>query len=170
MITFGTSVSARGATGYDVTLARMDATVATDLGDSFAQMSPWNQYPMTAATLTHYFASEEAGAPRYLVRLASGAETAIGVLGIRENWLRGPYIQFLGLVEAYQRHAIGEALLGHVETAARQQRAQNLWVMASQFNDRAIAFYERSGFFPVSDIDALVSPDHSEVLLRKRLR
>ncbi len=169
MIPFGTNVSKQGATGIEVTLTRMDDKVAADLADRFSQMSPWSHYPFTPDDLARYFATEEAGAPRYAVRLTSEPDAAIGALGLRENWLRGPYIQFLGLTEVFQSRSIGKALLCQVKTTAHQDGAQNLWAMASQFNKRAIAFYRRFGFFPVADIDALVTPDQSEVLLRKRL-
>lgn len=170
MIPVGTEITARGAGGVNVTLAMMTDAAAETLADAFAQMPPWSCYPVPRNDLVGYLAGNEAGAPRYTVRLADGSNAIIGALGLRENWLRGPYIQFLGLTRDFQNHGIGAALLGTVEDLALETNAHNLWVMASQFNDRALVFYRRWGFSPVASIDALVAPEQTEVLLRKRLR
>jgi hypothetical protein len=42
-------------------------------------------------------------------------------------------------------------------------------VCASEFNARAIEFYERHGFDRVGAIPDLISPGFAELLLRKRL-
>lgn len=169
MIPFGSSLSQQDASAVAITLTEFEAAAAAQLADAFAGMSPWNQYPFTPDTLAKYFTANEPGAPRYALRCADGTNTVIGALGLRENWLRGPYIQFLGLTETFQCRGIGEALLGNIEASARANGAQNIWVMASEFNDRAQNFYCRFGFSPAAHIDALVSADKTEVLLRKRL-
>ena len=66
-----------------------------------------------------------------------------GAIGVRRNWLRGPYLQFLGILPAFQRRGIGSVALDWFEGEARAAQAQNLWVAASDFNARALAFYER---------------------------
>lgn len=169
MIPFNTKVPALTANGFDIVLQPMSVEDAASLATAFSTMSPWSRYPFTPDTLQSYLTEEEAGAPRFAVHVDGGATPAVGALGLRTNWLRGPYIQFLGLTEPFQNRGIGAALLGEVETQARQAGAQNVWVMASQFNDRALDFYRRFGFFPVARIDALVTADQTEVLLRKRL-
>lgn len=169
MIPFDTTILGRGITDIDIALTRMNDTAAKDLAGAFSQMSPWIHYPFSPDELTRYFTKKEEDAPRYVVRRADNKNTVIGALGLRENWLRGPYIQFLGLTEAFQNRSVGEALLGHIAETAQHDGAQNLWVMASQFNKRALVFYQRHGFNPVATIDALVTDDKSEVLLRKRL-
>jgi len=170
MIPFGTSLTKLDASGLPITLADVDQAAAAVLADAFASMSPWSHYPFTPDALAKYLTTKEVGAPRYVLRCADGSNLAIGALGLRENWLRGPYIQFLGLTKSFQCRSVGEALLYEIETHARGDGAQNLWVMASAFNKRAQNFYCRFGFSPVADIDALVSVDQTEVLLRKRLR
>jgi ribosomal protein S18 acetylase RimI-like enzyme len=88
---------------------------------------------------------------------------------VRRNWLRGPYLQFLGVLPAFQHRGIGSLALTWFENEARTGRAQNLWVAASDFNARALSFYERRGFNRVATLEDLIVKGGSEILLRKRL-
>jgi GNAT superfamily N-acetyltransferase len=152
--------------GRLVTAAPLDAAIGPQLADVFASMEPWAAYPYPAAALAVYFARATAEAPRLAIdhdgRLA-------GVVGLRLDWLRGPYIQFLGLLPEAQGKGLGAVVLAWVETEARRSGARNLWVAASDFNTGALRFYERAGFHRVADLDGLVRDDRIEVLLRKRL-
>ena len=147
-------------------LCKVGAQEARILGAGFAAIDPWARYPYPASALEGYFAAEEPGAPRYAIKL----DTALaGALGLRHNWLRGPYIQFLGLLPGHQSAGIGASILGWIESQARGDDQRNLWVAASDFNTRAIRFYERYGFTRTADLDGLVGDGKIEVLLRKRL-
>ena len=150
--------------GFD--LEPMTPVAAQLVGPLLASIDPWARYAYTGKALTAFLASEEAGAPR----LAIKADRVIaGAVGIRNNWLRGPYLQFLGILPAYQSHGIGGAILDWLETEARTVSAQNLWVAASEFNTRALSFYERHGFGRIATLSDLVVEGSSEILLRKRL-
>lgn len=165
----GTRISLPGPSGGEIILSNLTPSQAERLGLAFANMEPWSAYPYEAETLARYFATEEPGARRFAVCRAQNPTEAIGVIGLRDNWLRGPYIQFLGLLPDDQDRGIGSALLNHLETEAIRNGEENLWVIASEFNTRALTFYQRFGFRPVSKIEKLVVEEHTEVLLRKRL-
>lgn len=169
MIAFGTIVRDPERGFEEVRLQPVTDETAIYLADTFATMSPWHDYSIQAETLRTYFVSEEPGAPRYIVQAGSHANQPIGLLGLRSNWLRGPYIQFLGLIPPLHNKGIGSALLTCIETNARLSGAQNIWVMASKINTRGQAFYKRHGFVEVTHIHDLVAPSQSEVLLRKML-
>ena len=47
--------------------------------------------------------------------------------------------------------------------------ATNLWVLCSDFNTGALAFYARHGFRQVTPLEGLVGEDLTEILLRKKL-
>ena len=147
-------------------LVAIDQRQAGILGKGFAAIDPWARYPYPASALTKYFAEQEAGAPRYAV-LADG-ELA-GALGLRLNWLRGPYIQFLGLLSSHQGAGAGVRLLTWTKQQAIVAGARNLWVAASDFNGDAIRFYERFGFARVAELEGLVRDERNEILFRKRL-
>lgn len=148
------------------TLAPLPAAEASRLGAAFAMMDPWARYPYPAQGLATYFATAEPGAPR--LALMAGDRVA-GVVGLRINWLRGPYLQFLGILPEFQRHGAGGLVLGWLEHEAHTAGERNLWVCASDFNASGIRFYQRHGFRRVADFEGLVRDGLTEVLLRKRL-
>jgi ribosomal protein S18 acetylase RimI-like enzyme len=116
--------------------------------------------------LVTYLAAQEPGAPRLLLRI--DGEIA-GAVGLRLNWLRGPYLQFLGVLPVFQRRGLGNAVLDWFERETRKGNDRNLWVAASDFNAGAIRFYEAHGFKQVARLDGLVRDERAEILLRKRL-
>jgi diamine N-acetyltransferase len=144
----------------------MTAESAAPLGGAFAEIDPWARYAYTAEALSKYLSDTEAEAPRFEIVVG---DTVAGALCFRNNWLRGPYLQFLGILPAFQKQGIGGAALRWFEAEARKSKAQNIWVAASDFNAGALAFYERFGFVRVATLDELVSPEAGEILFRKRL-
>ncbi len=149
-----------------ITLDVITAEAAATLGARFAAIDPWLSYPFPAAALTAYFGDKEACAPRYII--LSGDAIA-GAVGLRQNWLRGPYLQFLGLLPSYQSQGLGQSVLAWFEGTARARGERNLWVAASEFNTDGLRFYEGHGFSRVALLDDLVRAGMTEILLRKRL-
>ena len=147
-------------------LSPISETTAKHLGEAFAAIDPWARYPYPASTLTAYFATVETQAPRYAIH---AGDKLVGAIGLRSNWLHGPYIQFLGLLPGQQGVGLGGRVLTWCEEGARSRGARNLWVAASDFNTDAIGFYERFGFGRVAELDDMVRDGRNEVLFRKRL-
>lgn len=153
-------------TGAALSLEPISPEDAVRLGQVFAGMDPWVRYPYEAAALAAYLQEVEPGAPRFALTREG---RAIGAIGVRLNWLRGPYLQFLGIVPEAQGHGLGAACLDWLEREARAAAERHLWVLVSGFNARARAFYERHGFAPAATLDDLVRDGSCELLLRKRL-
>ena len=151
---------------HAIVLEAMTADGARVLGEGFAVIDPWARYPFPASALERYLGTVESNAPRYAIRV--GGATA-GAIGTRDGWLRGPYLQFLGILPAFQNLGIGGLALLWFEDAARAKGERNIWVAASDFNSAGLRFYERHGFERAAVLDDLVSDGVSEVLLRKRL-
>jgi diamine N-acetyltransferase len=147
-------------------LAPLPKREAERLGATFAAIDPWATYGYPATALAAYLAKEEPGAPRFLLTI--GGEIA-GALGLRLGWLRGTYIQFLGVVPRFQRRGLGRALLDWIACEASKAEERNLWVAASEINADAIRFYERHGFAQTACLDDLVYDGRTEILLRRRL-
>lgn len=159
------TITARDATTL-LALNACDAGAAQSLADQFAAMPPWSRYPFPAKALASYLAAQEPGAPRYVIH-TDGA--LAGALGLRLNWLRGPYVQFLGVLPAYQRQGLGHTVMRQLVSEARANGDRNVWVAASSFNADALRFYDRLGFTRVALLDGLVHDDIDEVLLRLRV-
>ncbi len=149
-----------------VRFAPMTKAAAEMLGPRLAEIDPWARYGYTAAALVTYLTAHEADAPRFEIMVG---RACAGAIGIRRTWMRGPYLQFLGILPAYQRQGVGRMALAWFEGEARARAEQNIWVATSDFNARALAFYERHGFSRVATLDALIAEGHSEILLRKCL-
>ena len=152
--------------GEERRLIVLDARNAASLGAAFAAISPWADYPYPASALAAYFKKSEAGAPRY--QIVFGGQIA-GVAGLRDDWLRGPYLQFLGILPGFQGRGLGACVLAWFERTARDGGQRNLWVAASDFNTAAIRFYQRHGFAACASLDGLVADGRTEILLRKKL-
>jgi len=144
----------------------MSEESAEHLGAALAVIDPWAHYRYTGEALTKYFSTNEEDAPRFQILVG---DALAGAICIRKNWLRGPYLQLLGVLPAFQKQGIGGAALSWFEAQARSSNAPNIWVVASEFNHRALAFYERFGFARAAMLDGLVSEGTAEILLRKRL-
>lgn len=160
------------ATPYELTVATLRPISTTDapvLGAGLAAIDPWARMSYPATGLTAYLMRDDPATRRFAVWTD---DNLVGVVVVREPWLRGPYLELLGLLPAAQGRGIGAGILGWMEREAQTiepVRATNLWVLCSDFNARALAFYRRHGFEDVAPLGDLAASGFTEILLRKRL-
>lgn len=154
------------ADGSVATLSPMAGDDAEVLGAAFAGMEPWLGYRVPPGRLAVFLGSSEPGCVRFAIR-HEGA--LAGAIVIRDPWLLGPYLQFLGLLPGQQGRGLGRAVLAWMEREAPRE-ARNLWLCVTASNVRARAFYERAGFELVSTLPDLVADGTDELLMRRRLR
>lgn len=138
---------------------------ALAVAEMLSNSEPWVTLKFSAAVLARYLIRDDASLHRYAI---SVDDNLAGVICVRYPWLRGPYIELLGLAPDYRGRGIGKQVLAWAETEARRE-AKNLWVVASSFNHQALNFYQSLGFYPIGPIQGLVTPEHDEILLRKCL-
>lgn len=150
-----------------VTLHDIDDDAARELGPALAAIPPWATYEISSDSMTSYLAAVETGAPRYALHI--GAARA-GAVCLRMKWLRGPYLQMIGILPSYQRQGIGLLVLNWFESAARERGERNLWVVVSDFNADAARLYERFGFQRAGTLPDLMRDGMTEFLLHKPLR
>lgn len=150
----------------DFKLAALASGEAEALGVQFAGMEPWAKYASTPAALAVFFAQNEPGAPRFALR--KGGELA-GLAIVRMNWLRGPYLQFLGLLPAFQNKGLGGQFLDWLEAQAGADGHRHVWIMVSDFNTPARTFYARKGYEEIGAVPDVVKDGFTEILLRKRV-
>ena len=157
-----------GAAAYDLGAVKLCAITAADaalLGPGLAAIDPWRRANFPHAALTGYLTRRDPAANRFAIH-ADGA--LAGVISVREPWLRGPYLELLGLLTPAQGRGIGAAVMRWFEAEA-PAGASSLWVLCSDFNTGALAFYERHGFLRVTELEGLVGDGFTEILLRKKL-
>ena len=138
---------------------------ALEIAEMLSVSEPWKTLNFSTASLTDYLMREDPSLRKYAVAVDG---ILVGVICIRHPWLRGPYIELLGLFPNSRGKGIGKQLIAWAETEARRE-AKNLWVIASSFNHQALNFYQGLGFLPVGSLQGLVTPEHDEILLRKSL-
>ncbi len=134
------------------------------LAGAIAAMPPWSVMNYPADALERFLASSDGGVSRYLIEI--GGKQA-GAVSVRYPWLKGPYLELLAILPAYQGGGIGSAIIGWFEQEGMRLGARNLFVCASSFNARALSFYARHGFQPAATLHGLVADGYDEILLRK---
>ena len=150
----------------NVEIARLTAPGARRLAAGMSQIEPWTRLGYNEGQLRDALAMHGPDAKAYEARVAGVAQ---GVVTYRDGWLFGPYIRLLAVLPPAQGHGLGRRLIDQVVDDSRARGARNIWVCASAFNARALAFYESYGFAAVGTLDGLVVADEAEVLLRLRL-
>lgn len=138
---------------------------AQAVAEMLARSEPWLSLKFSASALANYLLRDDPALRRYAISVDGDLA---GVICVRYPWLRGPYIELLGLSPNHRGKGLGRQVLDWAEAEARRE-ARNLWVLTSSFNHAALHFYESLGFNPIGPIQGLVSPEHDEILLRKCL-
>lgn len=155
---------------YEIAEGLVLQTLGTDeaarLAAIFAGIDPWRRYPRYARNLANYLSRSTPDAPR-LALMREGV--TVGAVGLRTDWLAGPYLQFIGIVPQHQAQGYGSAVLEWFLREAGARGARNAWICVSDFNLGARALYESQGFIVVGTLPDLVEDGLTELLLRKTL-
>jgi diamine N-acetyltransferase len=165
-----TAVSPCAAPHYllpSCTLGRLQGEdEASLLSILLAGMEPWRTLGYSAAALQRYLLRPDATLYRHAVVIQGEIS---GVVCVRYPWLRGAYLELIGLTAAQQGLGIGREILSWLEAEARRE-THNVWVLVSAFNTRARTFYARQGYTEIGVIEDFVQPGYNEILLRKVVR
>ena len=86
-------------------------------------MPPWSVMRYSADALARFLAAPDGGVSRYLLQIR-GEEA--GAVSVRFPWLKGPYLELLAILPAFQGQGIGSALLGWFEQEGIRLGARNL--------------------------------------------
>ena len=149
-----------------VRLAPLHAAAdAAAIATLLVALEPWRTLGYRSEQLSHYLLRADPALHRFRIL---DDEALIGVLCVRYPWLRGPYIELVGITPQARGSGLGSAIVGWVETEVLGE-AGNLWACVSAGNQAARRFYAGRGFCEIAPIDDLVSRGHAEILLRKRL-
>lgn len=158
--------AARADLGGGTALFSLAGDEVDVLAAEFAAMEPWLRYSTNCAVLRDFMTRHEPGVLKGVLR-QDGRTAGFGV--VRIDWLRGPYVQFLGVLSEFQGGGIGGRFLVWLENEAAREGHRHVWIMVSVFNDRARAFYQRQGYTEIASIPDIIKDGFEEILLRKRL-
>jgi len=147
-------------------LQKLSTQDAIFLAGQLSTIDPWKTLQTPVDAMARHFAEGQDGSVPMGIFVA---DNPVGIISIKLNWLLGPYLEFLGLIPAAQGQSLGETLLQWMEAEARKSKARNMFLCVSQFNVSAQRFYEQHGFKPVGMLEGLITDNHDEILMRKRL-
>ncbi len=147
-------------------LAPLEDADAHSLAAACAAIDPWKRMDYAVDVLERYFQTSDPASHRFALT-RDGA--LAGAVVLRYPWLKGPYLEFLAVLPEHQGNGLGRAVLAWMENEVAASD-RNLWVLASDFNELALAFYERFGFEPVAPLPDVAAQGFTEILLRKRLK
>ena len=129
-----------------------DEAEAAQLGEQLANMDPWRTLRYTASAMQSYVIVVQ--------------NHISGVVCIRYPWLRGSYLELIGLDTTTQGRGVGADIMDWLEAQTRLA-SRNVWLLVSSFNTKARAFYERRGYHAIGPIKDFIEPGYDEILLRK---
>jgi ribosomal protein S18 acetylase RimI-like enzyme len=138
---------------------------ADTLGAILAGMDPWRAHGRTATEMANRFKRDDPSAGRFAI-LANGK--IVGAVIVRYPFLRGAYLETLGLSEAARGLGIGRAIIGWMEAEIADE-AKNLWLCVTDWNEAARRFYRAQGFVEVAPLPDLSVEGMTEIFMRKRL-
>jgi ribosomal protein S18 acetylase RimI-like enzyme len=150
------------ASGITLTDARPHAD---SLGAILARMDPWQAHGRTAAEMATRFSRNDPSAFRFAIRKD---DVIVGAVIVRYPFLRGAYLETLGLSEAARGLGIGRAIIDWM-AAEIAGEATNLWLCVTDWNEAARRFYRAQGFVEVVPLPDLSVEGMTEIFMRKRV-
>jgi ribosomal protein S18 acetylase RimI-like enzyme len=141
----------------------MEAEWASPIADQLAQLEPWYTLAYTPDALGRYLSAGGPDSMRFAV-LRKG--TIAGAVCVRFPWLRGVYLELIGLFPQVQGQGIGRAVCSWLEQEV-DGHADNLWTLVSSFNSPARRFYANCHFTEIGVLKDFVRPGHDEILMRR---
>jgi ribosomal protein S18 acetylase RimI-like enzyme len=138
---------------------------AAALGQLLAGMDPWRAHGRSAIDMAMRFTRDDPSAGRFgIVR----DDILIGAVVVRYPFLRGAYLETLGLTEGSRGLGVGSAIIDWMAREIDGQ-ANNLWLCVTDWNETARGFYRRMGFVEVGALPDLSTVGMTEIFMRKQL-
>ncbi len=96
-----------------------------------------------------------------------GAIAGFAWIAPRGAFCSAPYLRLIAVDEKVRGSGIGSALLKKFEECTKDT-GKDLFLLVSNFNKQAIAFYERYGYQRIGKIPDFARPGITEILMIKR--
>lgn len=144
-------------------LRAMEIEWISSIANQLAQQEPWHTLAYTSDVLYRYLASSRQDSMCFAV-MRKGEIT--GVMCVRFPWLRGVYLELIGLFPQAQGQGIGRAVCDWLEQET-SGHTDNLWTLVSSFNSPARRFYSNCRFIEIGVLKDFVRPGYDEILMRR---
>ncbi len=146
-------------------LRRLQPEDEAILGRALASLDPWLTLEYQAEGLCHYLSEPDHFLGRFIITVE---DFTAGVVCVRHPWLKGSLLELIAILPPYQRRGLGREVMKWLERES-QGTYRNIWVLVSDFNQKARAFYRHLGYRETTRLEDLVKPGYDEFLLRKIL-
>ncbi|MCX5859423.1 MAG: GNAT family N-acetyltransferase [Proteobacteria bacterium] len=147
------------------TLRHLQPEDASVLARALVSLDPWLTLEYQANGLRRYLAKPDSSLSRYAIVID---EQTTGVVCVRHPWLKGSLLELIAILPPYQRKSLGREVMKWLERESRGTYRNN-WVLVSDFNQKARAFYRHLGYRETGRLEDLVKSGYDEFLLRKTL-
>lgn len=137
------------------------------LAQLMAANSLWQRYNVTEASAAQRLQNGLDQQATIIVAEVEGEPVGFIWLAERGAFNRSGYIMLIGVRADRQGQGVGRALLLAAESALFTQVA-DLFLLVSDFNQAAQAFYQRLGYRQVGAIPDYVVPGITELIFHKR--
>lgn len=155
-----------GTLGLDRIEGTLEPATTTAIGAVLGAIDPWARYRFPAERLGFSVGIGAPGTVRLMVR---DGEFIAAIAVLKPGWMFGTYLNLLAVLPAFQGRGIGGAFLDWLKAEGLARGERNQFVVASAFNTRALALYERHGFGSIAQMPGLINDAETEILLRRRL-
>lgn len=129
---------------------------------------PWTRYAMTRDRAENVLRGGLAQNASLLVALADGIVAGFVWFISRGAFHHSGYIRLIGVAESAKGLGAGKTLLQAAEQACAAT-SKDMFLLVSDFNTSAQAFYQRMGYAQVGGIPDYVQPGITELIMRKKL-
>ena len=146
----------------DVELAPLAPDLDT-IAEGLAAIDPWARVGRRPEHFRAALTKPLAATFRYSIRRGG---TCVGALVIRYPFLRGPYIELIGLFPEAQGLGIARRVVAWMEREVADE-ATNLWLCVTDWNEPARAAYTALGFTEVGPLPLLAAGGTTEIFMRK---
>jgi ribosomal protein S18 acetylase RimI-like enzyme len=129
----------------------------------------WQRYGLTTAKAIANFERGLARGEWLLVAEVEASACGFAWVIPQGAFGRSPYLRLIGVRADKAGSGIGTALMAEVERKSAEV-ATDIFLLVSDFNTGAQAFYKQCGYTQIGAIEAYVVPDITELIFRKRLK
>ncbi len=130
------------------------------------QIPLWQRYGLTEERAIQNF--EQGLRQEDDLWVVVSGNNAVGFVWVMPKGLfgRSPYVRLIGVNPDIKRSGLGSALLNHAERRV-SAFAKDIFLLVSDFNLDAQAFYKRQGYVQVGALENYVLTGVNELLFRK---
>ena len=139
-----------------------------ELARFIAHAPLWQRYQVSEASARQALEGGLRREEGLYVALVEGQRAGFIWFLLQGAFAHSGYIRLLGVLPAFRRRGVGTALMGQAEAAIRRQAA-SVFLLTSDFNREAQAFYRRLGYQQVGAIPDYIVPGVTELIFYKRL-